>query len=266
MASTSENSVSYELPVQVENLPEPISRSVAAYQNKIAGYLLEVGRLRGLERLAVDHRLPARFHKYFQKAMDLYDESLQLLLSYLRDQGFAVRCHPQCSHCCYHMPIGISAAELVYLYCGMQRSGLMERFFRRCMEADQAWRATLVRRSKALEDPQVDHEYALEAALADYHRMEQPCPFLQNHLCQLYSYRPLACRMHFSVSPPYWCHPAHFHNPQAVRFNLEPGECVVQGLNRLDDRLQLPLSDIMISGLLELTVNIMRFEQIRWLQ
>ncbi len=266
MTLSQENSVSYDLPLHVDNLPEQVARNVAGYQSKIAGYLFESSCLGRLDRVGTHHYLPALFLKYFRKAMALYDESLQFLLSYLRSRGFDIRCHPQCSHCCYHMPVGVSCSELLYLYYGMTQSGMTERFFRRCMEAEESWAAVLLRRTTVAGGSRAgSDDHALEALLADYQQIEQPCPFLQNDLCQLYSYRPLACRMHFSLSPPSWCHPAHFQNPHALQFNLEPGECVVEGLNRLDARLQLSLSDIMVRGLLELTVNIMRFEEIRWL-
>jgi Fe-S-cluster containining protein len=83
-------------------------------------------------------------------------------------------------------------------------------------------------------------------------------------LCQIYPYRPLACRMHFSITPPHWCRPSHFQNAQALGFNLEPGKCVFDALKKLKNRFHLDLSDVMICGLLELTVNVMRFEKIRW--
>lgn len=264
MSLTPEDTVSYDLPIHVENLPEPVCRSVASYQSKMASYLLEIPRRGELEKVGVDHCLPAHFLRYFKKVMDLFDESLQFLLGYLREQGFGIRCHPRCCHCCYHMPVGISVAELLYLYHGMHQSGILNRLFRHCLEAQQSWTAVLLRRTTG-DNPRAESEQTFEALLADYHQIEQPCPFLHNNLCQLYSYRPLACRMHFSLSPPHWCHPAHFQNSHAVRFNLEPAECVTQALTRLDERLQLNLSDIMVCGLLELTVNVMQFAEIQWL-
>ena len=94
-----------------------------------------------------------------------------------------------------------------------------------------------------------------------YCGFEQPCPFLKENLCQIYPYRPLACRMHFSLTPPHWCRPSHFQNPHALRLNLEPGKCVFDALEKLEDRFQLDFSDVMVCGLLELTVNVMQFER-----
>jgi hypothetical protein len=49
-----------------------------------------------------------------------------------------------------------------------------------------------------------------------------------------------------------------------VRFNLEPGDCVQDAFEQIDERFGLNISHTMICGLLELTVNIMQFEPIRW--
>ncbi len=70
--------------------------------------------------------------------------------------------------------------------------------------------------------------------------------------------------MHFSLTPPHWCRPSHFQNASALGFNLEPGSRIFEALEELDDRFQLDLSDVMVCGLLELTVNVMKFAKIQW--
>jgi hypothetical protein len=70
--------------------------------------------------------------------------------------------------------------------------------------------------------------------------------------------------MHFSFTSPHWCRPSHFQNAHALGFNLEPGKRVFDSLEKLDNRFQLDLSDVMVCGLLELTVNVMKFEKIHW--
>lgn len=264
MAPTTNKSVAYDLPIEVENLPEQVSCNLAGYQNKIARYLFEISCLSKLEAINSEHYLPSEFLKYFEKIMALYDESVQFLLGHMRRRGFTIQCQPGCCHCCYHMPTGVSAGELLYLYHGMCQTGIMERFFRRCLEAEESW-VEVIRRHHISADCRAELDSSYEASLTCYQRLERACPFLQDKRCQVYAYRPLACRMHFSLSAPHWCHPAHFHNAYAVRFNLEPGAPVVDALNHLDDRLQLRLSDMMACGLLELIVNVMQFREIHWI-
>jgi Fe-S-cluster containining protein len=250
--------------IETANLPEKAVETVACYQKKIARLLFEISCLSGLSGWTIHKTLPSQFIKHLQRAFDLYDEAVHFLTAQLRHQSFAIRCAPGCIHCCCHMPSGVSTPELIFLYYGAHRTGSFPRFFRRCLEAEQKWREVLVKCSRlpfcgnASGDGQ-------EAALESYHQLEHYCPFLQNNLCQVYPYRPIACRMHFSLSPPHWCNPSHFQNSHAVRFSLEPGKKVFEALEKIERRLQLKVSDVMVSGLLELSVNVLKCEEIRWL-
>lgn len=254
----------YDVVVETSNLPEHVMEAVANYQNKACHYLFEISWLEGLSRWTRTKTLPAYFIKYFEKALDLYDESVSYLLGHLRHQGISIRCTPRCTHCCCHMPVGISTPELIYLYYGMHRSGVFPRFFRRCMEAEEQWREIL-KSFTHLPCDEDRNESIRDKTLSSYHCLEHYCPFLQDNLCQVYPYRPIACRMHFSISSPHWCNPSHFQHDHAVRFNLEPGENVFAALEHLENRLQLKVSDTMVGGILELSVNVMKFEEISWI-
>ncbi|MFP5213672.1 MAG: hypothetical protein ACLGPL_09855 [Acidobacteriota bacterium] len=227
-----------------------IESTTADYQNKMARFLFDISCLEGIERLRVSRKAPLRLFSRFKKVLSLYDAAVKASLGRMRRRGFTVQCAPGCTHCCRHMPAGVSAIELLHLYQGLHRSGLVERAFRRCLEANEQW-------AKVHSGGERDED------LTRYYRLEQPCPFLYNNLCSVYEYRPFACRMHFSLSSPHWCRSAHFQNEYAVRFNMEPCDRVLGELDRLDGRFGLGLSDILAPGLLELTVNVMRFERIR---
>jgi len=233
------------------------------YQRHMARRLFESTCLDGLERLAVDGSLPASFLGYFNKVMSLFDESTRLSLGQLRDAGMTVQCRPQCPHCCYQMPTGVSTAELIYLYHGMQQSGAASRFFRRCLEAEELW--VEIFRQQTDENTKTDDcRNLVELISKSYRDLEHRCPFLDARTCQVYPYRPLACRMHFSLTPPHWCRPTHFQNTHALGFNVEPADCVFEALEKLDSCFQMELSDVMVCGLLEMTVNVMKFNKICW--
>jgi Fe-S-cluster containining protein len=159
------------------------------------------------------------------------------------------------------LPVGLSTIELLYIYHRISHTDQLNRFFRRGLDAQELW-SKIYRQCSETSGPSCENNVR-EVALLRYYQQAQPCPFLHGGLCRIYPYRPIACRMHFSLSPPYWCSPSHFQNGNVVRFNLEPSEPVFEALDRTDARFQLDLSDVMISGLLELAVNIMQFEQIR---
>lgn len=237
--------------------------AVTTYQNRMARLLFEISCLDGLDKLAAGRRLPAAFRGHMQKLMELFDESLRLALGQLREAGFTVQCQPGCAHCCHQMPTGVASAELIFIYHGMQQSGAVSKFFRRCLEAEELWVEVCHGQACGGTWQSAGHQL-VESLSKAYGSLEPPCPFLEANLCQIYPFRPLACRMHFSLSPPSWCRTSHFQNPHALSFNLEPGKCVFDALENLEDRFQLHLSDVMICGLLELTVNVMRCDKIHW--
>jgi len=241
---------------------QELSQCVLDYWDKMAEYLFDLSCLDGLQDFVSKHSLPGRFFSGFRKALDLYDESILFLLGRMRQRGITVQCKLECTHCCLNMPSGVGTAELIYLYQAMHDRRIAPRFFRRCLEAAQTW-STVYCRSRSHSATVSGPERNREDMLTTYFHSEHPCPFLLDNMCQVYSCRPLACRMHFSLTPPHWCHPTHFQNPYAQSFNLEPGQNVWENLERLDSRFHLELSDTMVCGLLELTVNVMRFEKIR---
>ena len=235
---------------------------VAQYQNKMASILLDISRMDGVEEFRDCGALPDECLKKLRKALDIYDASAQWMLGMLRRSGLNTRCRFGCTHCCKHMPAGVSAIEMIAIYQVMTRSGLMDRFFRRCLDAEEIW-SSVCHEGEIGRDDSAGADSPRELMLKSYRRFAHPCPFLERAGCLIYPYRPLACRMHFSASPPHWCDPAHFQNPYAVRFNLEPDPGVLDALDRLDDRLGLELDDVLVCGLLELTVNVMRFAPVR---
>jgi Fe-S-cluster containining protein len=249
--------------IEVAHLIEDALETATAYQHHMARYLFEIACLDGLQNLPADGSLPSSFLGYFQKVLELLDESLTLSLGQLRDAGLTVQCRRECSHCCCQMPTGVSTAELIYLYHGTQQSGAKSKFFRRCLEAEEFWVEVFHQETKERAPPG-DCGKLTELISKSYRSLEHPCPFLQGEACQIYPYRPLACRIHFSLTPPHWCFPSHFQNAHALGFNLEPAKCVFDALEKVDNRFQLELSDVMVCGLLELTVNIMKFQKIRW--
>ncbi len=247
----------------MEDLPEPVAATAAAFQQKMVEQLRAMGRLPGAGGwLAEDRRLPGALRLHFERFLRLYDDWIRFMLAYLRRSGHAVRCVMGCSACCRQMPAGMSRMEIVHLYHGMWQRGDFPRFIRRCLECDE--RLNEVYRNRHGQGADDAGGVPLGEILQQYHRLEQECPFLENSLCRLYRYRPLVCRMHFSLSPPHWCRPSHFQSDYAVRFNLEPGTEVQEALTELDHCFAFRCSELMTCALLELAVNRMKFEKIDW--
>ncbi len=257
---------SLDLPLREPVIAPDVQRVMTCYQKKMASYLLEMSRLDGLEALADDHRLPHRFLTYMCKVMELYDESKRFFANYWRREGLRIQCRPGCAHCCRNMPAGVTLVELIYFYHGMHQSGAFSRLFRRCLEAEESLEQfrMLCRGDASLIPVQPLADGDAEKILWLYQARGESCRFLQANLCQLYQFRPLACRMHFSLTPAYWCDPQHFQFPHAEIINMEPGACVYEALDRVERRLGIKISGVLACGLLELTINVMHFDCIRW--
>jgi Fe-S-cluster containining protein len=253
------------LPALARDIPSPVQEVLASYQTRIAKLLLRIGCLDGLEAFAFEHSLPHQFLVLLQRAMGLFDESSRFFVNYLRREGLAVPCQEGCAHCCQNMPAGTSLVELLYCYHGMHQSGAFPRLFRRSLEAEQVLtQLLLVCQDKCRGPLAATDESYRDQVLQLYQSLGKPCGFSRDNLCQLYPYRPFACRLHYSLSPAYWCDPRHFQFPHARIINLAPSNCVLDALDRIERRLRMRLSEILVCGILELTVNVMRFDRIRW--
>jgi Fe-S-cluster containining protein len=250
----------------MESWPAAVTRQWYDYQNKVAELLLRAARAEGLASAHAPRRLPLELLRGYARAMNLYDEALRFTLGQLRRGGDAVQCRTGCTYCCRQMPTGVTPAEIVFLYQGMCESELSARFFRRCLEAQELWSEILCQCRDDAGGKTALEEENVTAAMVRYHASGQFCPFLQNDLCSVYPYRPLACRQHFSLSPPHWCDPAHFQHAHARAFNLEPADTVYEALGVLNERLALRLSDVLSCGVLEFMVNVMQFHPLEWYQ
>ncbi len=252
-------------PPLARDIPSHVQAILAGYQTRIAKLLLRIGCLDGLETFAGEHSLPHQFLVLLRKVMDLVDESSRFFVNFLRREGLAIPCQEGCAHCCQNMPAGTSLVELLYFYHGMHQSGAFAKLFRRSLEAEQILTQLFLQcQDKCGEPLAATAESCRDQVLQLYQSLGRPCGFSRDNLCQLYSYRPFACRLHYSLSPAYWCDPRHFQFPHARIINLAPSNCVHDALDRIERRLRMELSGILVCGILELTVNVMQFDCIRW--
>ncbi|QCQ22895.1 YkgJ family cysteine cluster protein [Desulfoglaeba alkanexedens] len=253
---------SIPLPELLREPPEDLQEGVRGYQRAMAEALAENARLVDVGKWREERVLPAQFFRNYEKALQLFDESTRFILGHLRRSGYNVACAMGCSHCCRQIPLGVEGVEILYLYFGLQQTGLHDRFFRRALEREELW-AEVCRWRDVGEAAHGGPGAEQEAYLFHYCRHGEPCPFLEGDLCRVYLYRPIACRMHFSLSAPYLCGPSMLESEEALQINLEPGERVWDALETLSGVLGLQLSDRLVCGFLEFVVNHMRFAKIQ---
>lgn len=255
---------SLENPVEFSRLSAEAQAALRHYDERVSAFLRQA-REAVLPGAWENHRaLPQVFLTHVEKAFMVHDQSLRFILSQLRRAGWTVTCAPGCHHCCTQLPSGLTGVEILYLYHGASSAGILDRMFRRSMERMEMWGE--ICRWDRNDSGKASFDQRVTGRLSRYHTLNLPCPFLHAGLCSLYRQRPLACRIHFSVSPPHWCRPDHFQYAHAVRFNVEPSSPVMDGLQRLDETLGLEISDVLVCGFVEFAVNVMAFRPVQWIE
>jgi Fe-S-cluster containining protein len=233
---------------------------------KMARLFRQIGVIKEVKRFRQDLSLPREALRLSQRAYRLYDEYLVYALKKLQKKGWQVYCAPGCAACCFSMPAGIGNWELLLIYDRLQQSGELSRFFRRNLESCQVLARVSGQLFYGWTRKETEDRSAYDKLLHNYSMAQHPCAFLTKaQECEIYSVRPLACRMHFAFTPPELCDPSHPQFSQAVRLNLRPHGDVEKELQNLDSRLNLGISDLLAPGLIALTANILRFSSISWL-
>jgi Fe-S-cluster containining protein len=150
------------------------------------------------------HRLP------IIELLENTDSFVEDSIGQLNRRGDSVSCQKGCAHCC-HLLIEVTWEEAENLAFWMlqqpqpQRQIFIDktkaaatarkRFFRHSGKGRFLQQPT--RSSKDTPDP-VAHKFF-------YGKMKRACPFLENSVCQAYSVRPTACRLHMVTTPPEHC-------------------------------------------------------------
>jgi Fe-S-cluster containining protein len=232
---------------------------------KMGGRLLQIAVMPEVRTFRQRLRLPVAAKRQSRKALDLYSQYLTYAVARLEKKGWSISCGPGCAACCFAMPAGVSAWELVLIYDYLQQGGQLERFFRRNLESCQVLSRVKSELAEEVHSGGGGSGDEYEAILYAYNRARQACAFLsETKECLIYPVRPLACRMHFSSTPAEWCDPAHPHFLKAVRLNFHPHKRVRKTLVLLDEILGLEVGDLLSPGLVTLTANILRFSPIFW--
>jgi Fe-S-cluster containining protein len=233
---------------------------------KMARIYRQIGAMREMKTFSRKLSLPLEAGRLSQRAFRLYDQYLGYVIGELQRKGWKVYCQPGCTACCFAMPAGISTWELLLIYDRLQQSGQLERLFRRNLESCQVLARVRGQMPGKSIGAQFRKKSEYEMLLLNYSQAKYACAFLDDSQeCMIYSTRPLACRMHFSSTPPELCDPTHPRFSQAVRLNFSPHHEVEEELKRLDGHLNLDLSDLLAPGLVTLTANVLRFSPISWI-
>ncbi len=197
--------------------------------------------------------LSQKILQLLEKFYKLVDEACRFYLAQIKKrEKLQVYCHQGCSWCCYQMPEGIHTVEFIYLYYGIRK-----------VRGGNMYMARLFDRSEHFLSTYKESE---DSRLNSYFQKKRPCPFLNksSRSCEVYNYRPLICRTHYSFSPPRFCHPEQKETWRRHIINIEPSAIVKDRLIKLDRIFPFRLSQFLVPGILEFIVNVMGCHPIKW--
>ncbi|MBN1352176.1 YkgJ family cysteine cluster protein [candidate division KSB1 bacterium] len=145
--------------------------------------------------------LDQKFRHLLEK---LYHQFDWFAAAHLAERKKIIHCKPGCSLCCYHYVDSVYAFEILNIYGHLKSRSDFEILIRECKSRYQTYIALVeTHRNHSSASLEATEEYVLE----QYAQLKLTCPFLQNHLCTIYEWRPFSCRAYFSLSAPHFCQP-----------------------------------------------------------
>jgi Fe-S-cluster containining protein len=163
-------------------------------------------------------------------ARELCDRLLETRLANL-PEGSATTCRKGCSACCSYL-VPISICEALRINQDLNNLPVPQRLH---------LERTTMSAARTIMDCPPPADGDIEDVSRWYRSLELPCPMLQNHLCQIYDARPLACREYVVDKPAGLC---EIESPDSP---LELAVSVSQALGALASQLeQSPLEAVML--------------------
>lgn len=148
--------------------------------------------------------------RYRQTLELIYDEIKTASGPYVKSSDKNITCYKGCSACCYQfVSINLSHALLIvdYLYSGYKAMPVFLRGY-------DKWLSSFENDPKAMSVLMNLEEYTNRVAnvkhysqelCTDYHKLDIPCPFLDQGQCSIHEVRPVVCASYFSISPVEQC-------------------------------------------------------------
>lgn len=146
-----------------------------------------------LDSLATD---PDALKGFLSAVRAFYAEVDAWVEALAAEHGAEIACRPGCFHCCPRKGVEAALFEIVPIVVELNRRPcrpLLERIRSRAAETSPS--PGDIGKAESLLS-------LLQAAEPSRHGPAswEPCPFLEEGLCRIYPVRPLACRLHVSVS------------------------------------------------------------------
>jgi Fe-S-cluster containining protein len=152
----------------------------------------------------------------------------------IEESDSRIACRKGCDACCSYL-VPISPAEAYHIRDEIFKLSQLEQktLFRSCQHTTRQ----LIdhRIPDALFSPTQEHEERLEILSDWYRELNLPCPFLVNHACCIYDFRPLACREYLVTSHPSKCRSESTERSARIPMPLRIAEVLAETCRILED-------------------------------
>ena len=207
---------------------------------------------------ALDHQLRTALHSFpvnlaarcalqslsedvldLSEKMQLFYQAYDAFLALVKE-GVPMSCGAGCAHCCTDNPIGVTGAELEMISDWVVQQVDADELIERIVKSALHYQSFV--------------EQQPTSPILAWKKQRNYCPLLdRENRCRAYSIRPIACRMHFSITPSSWCEPQHQKFESSINPQLELSKDVHQQLQRISSERgwdQIPAD--FLSGLSQL--------------
>jgi Fe-S-cluster containining protein len=148
--------------------------------------------------------------------------------------GLEIPCTKGCAACCRSL-IRLSIPEVLYIYERLLeserpwRDEILQRFQQAKENLKQNGLAETLERDLVRQPGDVSYDHRLHLLSHQYLALRLACPFLDDEICSIYSWRPVACRQYLVTSPGSWCSDPFANNVRRVSLPLHVTDLLAQG-------------------------------------
>jgi Fe-S-cluster containining protein len=148
--------------------------------------------------------------------------------------GLETPCTKGCAACCRPL-IRVSVPEALYIYERVMeserfwRDGILDRFEQARDALKQNGLAETLERDLVRQPGDVAYDHRLHLLSHKYITLNLACPFLDNEICSIYSWRPITCRQYLVTSFASLCVDPFANNVRRLSLTLQVTDLLAQG-------------------------------------
>jgi Fe-S-cluster containining protein len=204
--------------------------------------MLDLSRIKSIKSQSLRGAVGAQraeFDRQYRQTLELiFDEIKTATGPYLKSGDKHITFYKGCDSCCSQfISVNLSHALFIvdYLYSGYKAMPVF-------LKGYEKWSSSFENNPGAMAVLNNLEEYTTRSAAmkpypqegcTDYHKLDIPCPFLDQGVCSIHEVRPVVCASYYSLSPVEHCRPDSASPP--LIFSHTPSEIYLRRLAGLAD-------------------------------